>query len=359
MRFEEITVQCRDAQPCVSTLCNHLTESVDAGRIAHASLLCGPASGGSLAVALAYVQYIYCENRQHRDLTADPYGLRADSCGVCPSCRKIEQLQHSDIHLYFPNVTSTETAKGLKSAADLQEEFRHFVLQHHAVGTLDDWYAFLGVTNQQGAVRESDADNIIKALTLKSYEGSYKTIIVWMAEKMNNVAANKLLKTLEEPTNRTLLILVTENTASLLPTILSRTQRIDIVDGSSQTTWPDSFGPLFVNWMRLLFKLNMKNLSDMVETLAGMGRETQKHFLAYMSEMVRQCMLHTMAGMPSGLHTGDARFDDAFPAMITLRNAEQIYSQLNEASYAIERNAAPKITFMQLSFTLSKLIKNR
>lgn len=351
MQFRDIVGQ--------ENLCNRLTESVDAGRIAHASLLCGPTSSGSLAVALAYVQYIYCENRQHHDPATDPHGLRADSCGECPHCRKIEQLQHSDVHLVFPSVTSTETTKGLKSAEDLQEEFRQFVMQHHALGTLDDWYTFLGVTNQQGMVREPDADNIVKTLTYKSYEGLYKTVIIWMAEKMNLVTANKLLKTLEEPTERTLLLLVAENATTILPTILSRTQRIDVVDGTLRTEWPDTFPPLFVNWMRLLFKLNMDNLSNLVDELAGMGREKQKRFLAYTSEMVRQCMLHTMAGMANGLHTGDAKFDASFPAMITPRNAEQIYRALNDAAYAIERNAAPKITFMQLSFTLSKLIKNR
>ena len=351
MQFRDIARQ--------ADLCNRLTESVDAGRIAHASLLCGPTASGSLAVALAYVQYIYCENRQHMDPTTDPHGLRADSCGECPHCRKIAQLQHSDIHLVFPSVTSTESIKGVKSSEDLQEEFRQFVVEHHALGTLDEWYAALGVTSQQGLVREQDADNIVKTLTLKSYEGFYKTVVIWMAERMHTVAANKLLKTLEEPTDRTLLILVAENTASILPTILSRTQQINIADDGQCAEWPETFHPLFVNWMRLLFKLNMANLSNLVDELAGMGREMQKRFLSYTSEMVRQCMLHAMAGMANGLHTGDAKFDAAFPSMITPRNAEQIYKALNDAAYAIERNAAPKITFMQLSFTLSKLIKNR
>ena len=351
MQFRDIVGQTK--------LCNHLTESVDAGRIAHASLLCGPTSSGSLAVALAYVQYIYCENRQHHDPATDPHGLRADSCGECPHCRKIAQLQHSDVHLIFPSVTSTETTKGLKSAADLQEEFRQFVMQHHALGTLDEWYTFLGVTNQQGQMREQDANNIVRILTLKSYEGNYKTVVIWMAEKMNAVTANKLLKTLEEPSDKTLLILVAENTSTILPTILSRTQQIDIVDGTQRTEWPETFPSLFVTWMRLLFKLNMYNLSNLVNELAVMGREMQKRFLAYTSEMVRQCMLHSMAGMANSLNTGDAKFDAAFPAMITPRNAEQIYKALSDATYAIERNAAPKITFMQLSFTLSKLIKNR
>ena len=310
-------------------------------------------------MALAYTQYIYCENRQHRDAATDPHGLRADSCGVCPHCKKIEQLQHSDMHLIFPSVTSAENIKGVKSAADLQEEFRNFVLQRHALGTIDDWYAFLGVTNQQGMVREQDADDIVRTLNLKSYEGSYKTVIIWMAERMNATSANKLLKTLEEPTQKTLLLLVAESTASMLPTILSRTQQIDIPDDGQQTEWPETFSTLFVNWMRMLFKLNMARLSAQVDELAAMGREMQKRFLAYTSEMIRQCMLHTMAGMANGLHTGDAKFDAAFPAMITPRNAEQIYKALNDALYAIERNAAPKITFMQLSFTLSKLIKNR
>lgn len=351
MQFREIVGQ--------TFLCNHLTECVDKGRIAHATLLCGPTASGSLALALAYIQYIYCEHRQHTDPATDPHGLRADSCGECPQCRKISKLIHSDVHLLFPNPSSTESLKGLKSAADLQEEFRSFVLKNNALGTLTEWYEFLGVANQQGSVREADADTIVRTLTLKSYEGSYKTVLIWMADYMNSTGANKLLKTLEEPSDRTLLLLVAENRATILPTILSRTQQIDVPDRINGVAWPEQFADLFVGWMRKLFKLNMQQLSQQVDELAALGREKQKHFLNYTSEMIRCCMLQSMTGQPGMLHTGDARFDASFPTMITPRNAEQIYRALNDATYAIERNAAPKITFMQLSFTLSKLIKNR
>lgn len=341
-----------------TSLCNHLTESVDAGRIAHASLLCGPTSSGSLALALAYTQYIYCSNRQHMDAATDPHGLRADSCGECPQCRKIEKLVHSDLHLLFPN-TSTESVKNAKSSADLQDEFRTFVLEHKALGTLAEWYDFLGVANQQGLVREADADSIVRTLTMKAYEGSYKVVVIWMADHMNGTGANKLLKTLEEPSDHTLLLLVAENRAKILPTILSRTQQIEVPDISDQMAWPDFFAGLFVSWMRKLFKLDMLQLSQQVDELSALGREMQKRFLNYTSEMIRCCMLQSMAGQNGMLNTGDPRFDVSFPSMVTVRNAEQIYRALNDAAYAIERNAAPKITFMQLSFTLSKLIKNR
>ena len=351
MQFKDIPQQIH--------LCNHLSASVDDGRIPHAMLLCGAASDGSLAVALAYAQYVCCEHRQHYDVNSDDQ-LRADSCGSCPTCRKIDELIHSDLHLLFPTVTGTEAVKKVHSSVDLMAFFRQFVKDHHAMGTLSEWYDSLDLSgNQQGLIREQDADDVVKALSMKSYEGAYKMVVVWMAEKMNSVCANKLLKTLEEPTGRTLLLLVSENTDSMLSTVLSRTQIVQVPGDNGNEKWPSEFAPLFVGWMRMLFKLNMQSLSRQVDELAAMGREVQKQFLQYCTEMVRLSLMRNMAQSPESMNTGDARFDTSFPTMVTVRNAAQLCEAFNDTQYAIERNVNAKIAFMQLSFTLSKLIKNR
>ena len=351
MQFKDIEGQ--------EILANRLTEIIDSGRISHAQLFLGPTSSGSLALALAYAQYLNCEHRQHY-----PEGsvLRADSCGTCPSCRKYAELVHSDLHLVFPSAT-TATVTSKPCSEDFQEDFRQFLQDYRQRGTEDNWYSSMGIENKQGMIRERDADNIVRTLSLMSYEGGYKVVVMWMAERMNLDCANKLLKTLEEPSEKTLLLLVAESRDRLLQTILSRVQQIVVPDQGTGLSAERraTFASMFVSWMRLLFKLNMQQLSVWVDQTAGIGREMQKLFLLYTQESLRACFLKTAAGheLMEELQFGDEKFNTSFPAMITVNNIEQMMQALNEAAYAIERNANAKITFMQLSFTLSKMIKKR
>lgn len=338
---------------------NHLTEIIDSGRVSHAQMFLGPTSSGSLALAVAYAQYLNCENRQHYGEGSE---LRADSCGQCPNCRKYEELMHTDLHFVFPN-TTTSAVSSKPCSEDFQTEFRDFLNEHHQYGKEDEWYTQLGVDNKQGVIRERDADNIVKTLSLKAYEGGYKVVVMWMAERMNRECANKLLKTLEEPTDKTLLLLVAESRDRMLSTIISRVQQVVVPDmgiGLSEER-REEYARLFVSWMRLLFKLDMKTLSEWVDQTATIGRESQKRFLQYVQESLRACFLKSVAGiaLPGELVFGDEKFDTFFPTMITANNIEQMNQAITDAMYAIERNAYAKITFMQLSFTLSKLIKKR
>jgi len=351
MQFKDIVGQ--------EVLANRLTEIIDSGRVSHAQMFLGPTSSGSLALAVAYAQYLNCENRHHY-----PEGspLRADSCGECPNCRKYAELMHTDLHLVFPTAT-TATVTSKPCSEDFQEEFRQFMADSHQRGTENEWYAALGFDNKQGMIRERDADNIVRTLGLKSYEGGYKVLIVWMAERMNLDCANKLLKTLEEPAEKTLLLLVAESRDRMLQTILSRVQQTLVPDLGTDLT-PErrtAMAEMFVSWMRLLFKLNMQQLSGWVDQTAALGREQQKQFLQYAQESLRACFLQTAAGhrIAEELVFGDEKFDASFPAMITPNNVEQMMQGMNDALYALERNANSKITFMQLSFTLSKMIKKR
>lgn len=341
-------------------LINHLTEIIDAGRVSHAQLFLGATASGSLALAIAYAQYLNCSHRQHYDSAS---GLRADSCGECPNCKRFQELAHPDLHLIFPNSTTDSVKSTGISAADFQDSFREFLGQHRQLGTEEEWYAHLGIEKKQGIIREKDAENIVRHLSLKPYEGGYKTVIIWMPERMNIPAANTLLKTLEEPFDRTLTILVAESTDHMLPTVLSRVQQV-VVPGSEyrfKGEQREQFAAMFVSWMRLLFKLNMQQLAAWVDQIALPGREQQKHFLQFAQESLRACFVKTASGLAleEELCFGDGKFDASFPAMVTPNNAEQIDQALTDAITAIERNAYAKITFMQLSFTLSKAIKNR
>ena len=348
MQFKDIEGQ--------SIVANRLTEIIDQGRVSHAQLFLGDTRSGSLALAIAYAQYLNCKNRQHY-AAAGPGELRADSCGECPECKKFQQLAHSDLHFYFPSVT-TPQVKSNPSSADFQQEFRQFMGEYRQLGTLDEWYEWLGVEKSQGMIRERDADHMVRTLGIKSYEGGYKTVIVWMADKMNTVTANKILKELEEPAAKTLIILVAENSERLLSTIVSRTQLVRIPERRVLMQNAE-LGGLFVSWMRQLFKLNMASLSAWVDGMAAKGREQQKQFLRYAQEALRDCMHRNLAGTEALMDFGDAKFNASFPSMITERNAEGLCAALDEALRAIERNAYGKIVFMELSFRISKLLKKR
>lgn len=350
MQFKDIVGQ-RD-------VINRLTEIIDSGRVSHAQLLLGATDDGSLQVALAYLQYLCCEHRVH------PEGgdLRADSCGECPSCKKIAALMHPDLHLYFPTATTTRVTSAPKSD-DFGAEFREFIAAHHALGTLDEWYAHLGIDNKQGMVREADAAAIVQALGMKAYEGGWKMVVVWMPEKMNAAAANELLKTLEEPSEGSVILLVGESDERLLPTIKSRVQTVRLKAGNSrraaEAALAEQYAPLLVEWLRMLFKLKMKELSTQVDKMAALGREQQKQFLGYAQEVMRSCFLHSTAGLPVELGSGDQKFDAMFPQMVTVNNIEMINNALDDALFAIERNAYGKIALMELSFRLSKALKKR
>lgn len=352
MRFKDIIGQ--------EVMANSLTEIIDSGRISHAQLFLGDTVSGSLALAIAYAQYLGCTNRQH--FHNHEHGeLRADSCGSCPSCLKYQQLSHSDLHFYFPTAAIGNNNK--PQSSDFESEFRDFLNNYNQRGSLDQWYDFVGIENKQGMIRELDADNMGHILSLKSYEGNYKVVIIWMAEKLNVFAANKILKNLEEPDPRTLIILVSEQSEKLLSTIISRTQLVKVPSISNKIHIPTEVEQRFANsyvvWMRQLFKLNMLSLSSWVDEMAALKREQQKQFLSYALQAIRECFLRNNAGLPQNMDFGDEKFNASFPTMITERNIERLDKAFNDAIFSIERNAYSKITFMELSFNISKALKKR
>ena len=345
MQFKDIVGQ-RDT-------INRLTAVIDSGRISHAQMLLGEASA-AMPLAWAYLQYLCCEHRMHHD-----HGdLRADSCGECPSCKKISSLMHPDLHFVFPTAT-TSRVKEKPCCSEFQTEFRDFMLQTHGRGDIDDWYDALGIENKQGLIREPDADDVVSTLSLKAYEGGWRMMVVWMAEKMNESFANKFLKTLEEPRPGTLIMLVCESDERLLATIRSRVQTLRVESGEQKMENNAEFASLLVGWLRMLFKLKMKELSAQVDKMATLNREQLKLFLQYALKVMHDCFLNTAAGIECSLGSGDDKFDSQFPKMITVNNIELIENALDDAIFAIERNAYAKITMMELSFRISKALKKR
>ena len=348
MQFKDIVGQ--------KDVANRLTEIIDSGRVSHAQLVLGETAGGSLQLALAYLQYLCCEHRVHHT----EGDLRADSCGECPSCKKISSLMHPDLHLFFPTATTTRITSNPR-CEDFAADFRDFVLEKNAMGSLDDWYACLGIDNKQGMLREADASAIVQSLSMKAYEGGWKMVVIWMPEKMNAAAANELLKTLEEPSEGSIILLVGESDERLLQTIRSRVQVIKLKGYGVQAKEEVNaeFASLLVEWLRMLFKLKMKELSTQIDKMATLGREQQKQFLTYALGVMRDCFLKSAAGLPCSLNSGDQKFDTMFPTMVTVNNIELIDTAFNDALFAIERNAYGKIALMELSFRISKALKKR
>ena len=366
MQFKDIVGQ--------RVLINRLSAVIDSGRVSHAQMMQGSMGYGTLAIAVAYVQYLMCEHRQHFDNGSE---LRADSCGECPNCKKIQAMMHPDVHFYFPTTTTSRVKKD-PSASQFRDEFHQFLLDNKMYATMNDWYDQSGAENKQGVYRALDAEEMIQSMAMKSYEGGMKVFLLWMPEFMGPTVSNELLKLLEEPYENTLIMLAGENSNALIPTVRSRVQitkvpRIsdaglpDEVEGDYiiARRLADNFQDLdelkhkFVDWMRLLFKLNMEPLGKWVDDISTIGRERQKVFLKYAMDTVGRCFSQTSGALPANLKTGDERFDTMFPNMVTVRNVANIYEALNEAYRSVVRNANPKVLFMNLSFQLSRHIKNR
>src|SRR5690606_17136804 len=192
-----------------------LIHTVKENRVSHAQLFLGSSGSGSLALAIAFAQYISCTNKTEED-----------SCGECSSCTKFQKLAHPDLHFAFP-VASNKRVKDKPTSKDYIKEWRE-ALMHSPYLNLNDWYQKIEIENKQGSISVHESADIIKALSYKTYESEYKTLIIWMPEKMNASTANKLLKQIEEPEQKTLILLVAEDEEQIISTVRSRTQLVKV-----------------------------------------------------------------------------------------------------------------------------------
>ncbi len=365
-----------------------LIVNVSKNRISHAQLFLGPEGSGKLALALAYARYIHCRNRGPED-----------ACGSCPSCIKFNKLEHPDLHFYFPtanlkNMGSDDSGEKKPRSKLFYAQWREILLGspyfHYA-----DWLDKLGVQNQQTIIYSEDCNDIIKDLGLKAFESPYKIVIIWMIEKLQHQAAPKLLKTLEEPPEGTVFLLISESKDDILKTILSRAQLVKVpliadedmeqhlvknfdrplaqarqiaflaggnfaealrIMGSNNEPQED-FG-IFREWMRLCFQKKVKELLAWVDKFSRTGRERQKAMLQYGLTIFRQCLLQNYhAGQALRLEGAQREFIEKFSPFVNHANALEIIEAFNQAIYHVERNANPKILFTDLSFNLARLFR--
>jgi len=369
---------------------SHLVKSATAGRIPHAQLFVGPEGSGTLAMAIAYAQYILCNNVGDENTNGN------EACNL-----KFQTVSHPDLHFIYPTVT-TEEVKTKPKSLDFIADWRQF-LAENPYGSLFDWYRILGVQNKQGEIRVEDAQEILKSLALKSYEGGYKIMIIWMAEKMNIPASNKLLKLLEEPLDKTLFILISENEEDIIQTIRSRCQVLHFnalsekvitealvsreninpriaskmahqAQGNynkalqlQQENGEDVFfEKWFVDWVRAAFRAkgNAAAIQDLIawsEQIAGLGRETQKKFLSYCIDMFRQALL--LNYQTTSLVYMEPKIEkfklENFAPFVNGNNITAIFKELSDAMYHIERNGNAKIVLTDLSIRLTRLIHKK
>ena len=369
---------------------NHLTKSAEAGRIPHAQLFAGPEGSGMLPMAIAYAQYILCGNTG---------GENQGENALCNS--KFENFSHPDLHYVFP-VAATELIKSQPISDNFMTEWRQFITEN-PYGNLFDWLKSIGIQNKQGNINVLEASEINRKLSLKAFEGGYKVMIIWMADKMNRESANRLLKLLEEPPAKTVFILITENVNDILQTIFSRCQLIDFM-GLSETVIAEAlvsrencdsglakkiahqsegnynkalhilrkdddefpFDEWFVEWVRSAFRAkgNAAVIIDLIawsEKISKTGRETQKQFLHYCIHFFRQALLlNYQADELVFLETNVPKFElKKFAPFVNGSNIVAIYQELEDAIYHIERNGNSKIILTDLSIKLTRLIHKK
>lgn len=364
---------------------NHLVRSVGAGRISHAQLFTGDEGVGALPLAIAYAQYINCPNRQG-----------GDSCGVCPSCHQIGGLAHPDLHFIFPVNTPKGKSSGEKPLSSrFMPQWREIVARTGGYFSEQQWYEAIEIDNKQGNISTFEADEIIRSLSFKAFESEYKIVLIWLPERMNVQAANKLLKILEEPWEKTLFLMVSESSDKLLPTILSRTQSVGIPalgmdvltaylvgKGLPQADAAKiarlSRGSLleadrlrenltsgegranfdyFVQLMRLSYENRHMELIEWAENVASLGREEQKTLMINSIRMLRDSYMLT-AGLSdiSYLFGKEYEFCKRFAPFVNNSNIEQLVAEMELVIRQIGQNGNPKIIFPHFALTVSKLI---
>lgn len=370
---------------------NHLTTTADRNRIPHAQLFTGQPGSGALPMAIAYAQYILCKNTGGENDNEE-----ASTCNM-----KFKNFSHPDLHFAFP-VAANEKVKKNPVSSHFLDEWRNF-LKSNPYGSLYDWYQALGVENKQGQISVHEAQDIVKSLSLKAYEGGFKVMIIWMAEKMNIAASNKLLKLIEEPPNNTVFILVAEDEENIIQTIRSRCQSLHFpplteADISSalierencedalarkiahqangdytkalhilkKDSSDEQFEAWFISWVRSAFKAkgNKSTVLELVawsEEIATLNRETQKSFLLYCIDFFRQSLLMNYKAKDLVyLEPSAEKFKlENFAPFVHGGNIMEITDALEKAIYHIERNGNAKIILTDLSIKLTRFLHKK
>ena len=360
----------------------HLADSVDKGRISHAQLFTGIAGAGTLPLAIAYAQYLNCTNRHD-----------GDSCGLCPSCQQIAQSAHPDVHFIYPVNKQGKKSGEVVLSSEFLPQWREIMSQSGGYFTRQQWYDKLDLGKTlQGMISAKEADEIIRRLSFKSFQSEYKVVLIWQAETMNEEAANKILKILEEPWEKTIFLLVAERSDLLLRTITSRTQETSVprlrtedlvamcgamdqehinmarlaagdvismrqmTSGEGDELREECFD-LFCRLMRLSYNDKHLELLDWADEVAQLSREQQRQMLSHSARLLREAyMLHAGLGKISYLWGEEAKFCNNFAPFIGNQNIEILIAEIESALRQINQNGNARIVFTHFALAVSKQI---
>lgn len=359
-----------------------LVSMADMKRIPHALLLHGPSGIGKMALARAFIQYINCSN---------PSG--GDSCGQCPNCLQTAKLNNPDIHFIYPIIKRSSPSRTISS--DYADEWREFISESPFM-PVEGWLAKLEAGNSSPIIYKDESEEILRLSSLSSYGRGYKIFVIWQPEKMNEAAANKLLKVIEEPFGDTLFILVSNNPTELMPTIRSRLQDVafkslpekDIIDFFiSRGKTPEEarslskiaagninkaselvssegefsrFNSDFINVMRACYARKMVDLKNYADTFAGYGREKSLRLLDYFARMTRESFISNLkCEALEAMTVDEKKFVERFGPFINAANVEEICHEINRARNDISRNANQKIVWFDLFIELTRLIRTK
>lgn len=349
------------------------------GKIAHARLFCGNEGVGKLPLAIAYAQYLSCEHPTDND-----------SCGLCPNCVKYNKLIHPDLHFVFPVIKKKNKDT---ISDDYLQEWRE-ILNSSPYFNLNMWLKEMGAENQQAQIYVKESDEIIRKLNLKSSQGGYKVMIMWLPEKMNVECSNKLLKLLEEPPTQTIFILISEEPDMLLPTIQSRVQRFNIhaidkekiaetlclnyglepndaknIAHRCQGNFLKALETIhlnednqfyfeeFVSLMRLAYQRKIREIKQWSDNIAAIGRERQKNFLAYIQRMLRESFIYNFHTPDISYLSGEEqKFSSRFSPFINEGNVISIMEELSIAEQHIGQNVNAKMVFFDLALKMIVLL---
>ena len=353
-----------------------LRRMVSEDRVPHAMMFCGPQGSGKMALAVAFASYLLCRDRTD-----------GDSCGACRQCAMTGKLAHPDLHFSYPVIRPSGTGSEHKmSSDDFADEWRR-MLSQGVYFTMDQWLAEMNAANQQALMGVGESDLLIRKLCLKSSQGGYKVVIIWLPERMNAECANKMLKLLEEPPAETVFVMVCEEPEKLIETIRSRAQRIDVrriddasieralverrgidadaahrlaraAGGSWQTALEEldadnekrQFLDLFISLMRLAYMRKIKDLRKWSETAAALGREKQRRMLAYFMRLVRENFMYNFHNPQLCYMTRDEEnFARNFAPYINEANVIEMSELMNRAMRDIGQNANAKIVLFDMA----------
>lgn len=375
MRFEDVLGH--------ENLKNNLTKSAKEGRVSHAQLFHGPEGNGALVLAIAYAQYLSCSDKTD-----------SDSCGICSSCKQFRSFNYPDLHFVYP-VAKTQKSGDKPKSLDFINEWKE-IIDTEKYFSLFRWLEHLGIENKQAQISVHESSGILRSLSLKSYSGAYKFMIIWMPEKMNGSSANKLLKVIEEPPEKTIFLLISENTEAVLQTITSRCQKFlvpryadkeveqylieeelvlersskiiaKLSDGNlalalNQAKRSDAYKDYalhFSSWMRSCFKADTKEIIHWVEDISKLEREKQKNFLVFCSSIIKDSFnLNYIIPEVDNETFKEIKFElSKFSPFIHLKNTQAIMQIIDSGIYDIGRNGNPKVIFTDISLNLARQLR--